>query len=226
MYFSTVCMLKKISHCANISQSLLRVWSSREISSGSLLQIHISQALPSQVSHEFPTWLPPRSVSLKGQRKVAVEVTGRTPRQMTKNKIYSMFFSLLQNCIMLSLSMTVNCWRQKLFCFLSSLSTSAELDGSCSCSCSRVGLHRNPPKYRILGCGAKSKSFYTVLRRGFVLCVFFRWRLLNLLWVKPWGIQCNFCLSWPALTHTQLAEAWRASESSRDSCLQEEFVGA
>lgn len=137
-----------------------------------------------------------------------------------------MFFILLQNFIVSSLSTTVNCWRQKLFCFLSSLSTCAELSGSCSSSRGRVGLPRNPPNYTSMGSGAKSKWSYTVLRSGFVLCVFFRWRLLNLLWVKPWGIQCNFCLSWPALTHAQLAEAGRASELSRDWCLQEEFVGA
>lgn len=121
-----------------------------------------------------------------------------------------MFFILLQNFIVSSLSTTVNCWRQKLFCFLSSLSTCAELSGSCSSSRGRVGLPRNPPNYTSVGSGAKSKWSYTVLRSGFVLCAFFRWRLLNLLWVKPWGIQCNFCLSWPALTHAQLAEAGRA----------------
>lgn len=52
--------------------------------------------------------------------------------------------------------MTVKCWRQKLFCFLSSLSTSAELGGSCLSSCGRVGLHRNTINERIMGCGAKS----------------------------------------------------------------------
>lgn len=57
---------------------------------------------------------------------------------------------------MSSLSMTDKCWRQKLFCFLSSLSTSAELGESCLSSCGRIGLHRNPLNYRIMGCGAKN----------------------------------------------------------------------
>lgn len=79
MYFSTMYVLKKISHFANIS--LLWAWSSREI------QQWFSIWNPCQPSSrclmKFPAWLPLRSVSLKGHRKVAVEINSRTPGQMT-----------------------------------------------------------------------------------------------------------------------------------------------
>lgn len=197
-------------------------------SSGSLLQIHVSQA--PRCLMKFPTWLPLSSLSLKGHRKVAVEITSKTSRQMTNmsalQKIKSvpcfLAYYKISSCPVWAWQLTA----EGKSCFLSSVSTSAELGGSCSSSHGRVGLHRNPPNYRITGSGAKSKWSDTVLRSGFVLCVLLRWRLLNLLWAKAWGIRCNFCLSWPGLTHTQLAEAWRASEFSRDSCLWEELVGA
>lgn len=173
------------------------------------------------------------AVSLKGHRKVAVEITSRTARQKTNTSALQQIKSV--QCFLAYFKIS-SCplWAGQLTaegksCFLSSLCTSAELGGSCSSSHGRVGLHRNPPNDRIMGSGAKSKWSYTDLRQSWevALCsVLFRWRLLSLVWVKPWGIRWNFCLSWPALTHTQLAEACRASGFSRASCLWEELVGA